>query len=145
MKGTGPHPYCFRSFSPSVLAALASIEMMPFALIGTYLPAVDLLRIFPSDEYRFRAGSRTGPTPLRYASVTNTWLRHGRSHLAAVCLSGTGHMTVLANARKRKQRSLGLLFSEVFPLATTREIPKCLSIHRSVRFALQGAVGLTIN
>ena len=77
MKGTGPHPYCFRSFSPSVLAALASIEMMPFALIETYLPAVDLLRIFPSDEYRFRAGSRMGPncpsaTP-RSEHLASTW------------------------------------------------------------------------
>ena len=44
---------------------------------------------------------------------------------------------------KGKHRSLGLLFSEVVPRATTREIPKCLSIRRSVRFAPQGAVGLT--
>jgi len=44
-----------------------------------------------------------GPhTALRYAAVPNTWLRHGRSHLAAACLRGTGSMTVLANARKRK-------------------------------------------
>jgi hypothetical protein len=42
---------------------------------------------------------------------------------------------------KGKQRSLALLFSEVFPLATTREIPKYLSIRRSVRFAPQGDNG----
>src|ERR1700746_739351 len=37
MNKMGPHPYCFRSFTPSAFVHCSSTEMMPFVPIGFFL------------------------------------------------------------------------------------------------------------